>query len=52
MRRTFIADAQVIDLPGQLLITLYDEGLTGMTVAYREHTWDTWSPPMIAQERP
>ena len=47
MRRTFIADAQVIDLPGQLLVTVYDDAVT---VAYREHTWDTWSPPMIAQE--
>ena len=49
-RRTFIADASILGLTGELLITMYDEGLTGMTVAYREQTWHTWSPPMIARE--
>lgn len=46
-RRTFIADASVLDLPGQILVTLYDEG---MTLAYREQTWHSWGPPMIATE--
>lgn len=47
MRRTFIADATLIGLDGQLLVTLYEDGAT---VAYREKPWHTWSPPMIATE--
>ena len=48
MMRTFICDADVIGLPGQILVTLYAEGR--MTIAYRETGFRTWGPPMIARE--
>lgn len=47
MRRTFIVDADVMGVTGELLVTLYDDG---MTVAYREKPWFSWGPPMIARE--
>lgn len=50
MRRTFMCDAELLGLPGQILVTLYDEGLGGMTIAYRETLSRTWGPPMIASE--
>jgi hypothetical protein len=46
-RRTFIADASMLDLKGELLVTVYDERVT---IAYRETMSRTWGPPMIALE--
>jgi hypothetical protein len=46
-RRTFITSAEIIDLPGELLVTVYDDGAT---VAYRERQSHSWGPPMIAKE--
>lgn len=48
-RRTFVADAEIIGLEGELLVTIYDEAVT---VAYRGSSDRTWGPPMIAVERP
>jgi hypothetical protein len=48
IRRTWISDAEVIGLPGEILVTLYPEGR--MTIAYRETGSRTWGPPMIARE--
>lgn len=47
MRRTFICDADVIGLEGEILVTLYS---TSMTLAYRESSGRTWGLPMIAHE--
>lgn len=49
MRRTFVADAGVIGLEGEVLVTVYDDGVT---IAYRGSSDRTWGPPMIATERP
>lgn len=45
-RRTFTAE----DETGETLVTLYDEGLTGATIAYREWGARTWGPPIILRE--
>jgi hypothetical protein len=47
MRRTFIADAEVIGLEGEILVTVYPGAVT---VAYRETMGRTWGPPMLAKE--
>lgn len=49
MRDTYVADASVIGLTGEILVTVYDDGVT---VAYRATRDRTWGPPMIAQARP
>lgn len=49
MRRTYVADADLLDLPGEILVTIYD---TGVTLAYRENGARTWGPPIIAEARP
>ena len=43
MRRTFIAETGET----QILVTLYDDGLT---VAFRSWADRTWGPPIIARE--
>jgi hypothetical protein len=47
MRRTFIASSEVIGLEGELLVTVYTDGVT---IAYRERKSHSWGPPMIAKE--
>jgi hypothetical protein len=47
MRRTFICDADVIGLEGEILVTVYPSTIT---LAYRERYGRTWGPPMIAHE--
>jgi hypothetical protein len=48
-RTTYVADADVLGLDGEILVTVYDHGVT---VAYRATGARTWGPPMIAEPRP
>jgi hypothetical protein len=45
-RRTFIGQTD----QGEILITLYDDGMTGATMAFRPWTGRTWGPPTILRE--
>jgi hypothetical protein len=47
MRRTFITTGDILNLPGELLVTVYEEGAT---IAYRERKGDSWGPPMLTKE--
>ncbi len=47
-RRTFVASAEPFDLTGEILITVYD---TGVTIAHRPTGARTWGPPVIAESR-
>lgn len=49
MRRTFVADASMFNLQGEVLVTIYDNTVT---LALREFGERTWGPPVIAIERP
>lgn len=48
-RDTYVADAGDFGIDGQILITIYD---TGVTLALRETGSRTWGPPVIAEARP
>lgn len=48
-RRTYVAPATELGIDGEILITIYD---TGVTIALRETGARTWGPPIIAEARP
>jgi hypothetical protein len=47
MRRTFITTSDLLNMPGQLLVTVYNDGAT---IAYRPNPSAAWGPPMLTRE--